>query len=179
MERWILRCEVLFRFCAMWLLVLSACLEGLAAQRKVIYGIDITARYKDLQSLEASVYISSVAAAYNLLQLSRCLARLSGNSKGSYRYLAWTSYLLDQIAVYIVFGVCSAALAQSVLVLTGVEAFLWLKWCGKFTRFCFQIGGALACGYVACVAMILVSVISAYNLFRLYSPKKFLLLKAS
>lgn len=88
-------------------------------------------------------------------------------------------YTFQQMVVYITFGTNSAAVEHSVLALYGMKEFQWMKWCNKFTRFCFQIGGALVCGYLACALMVLVTSISAFNLFRLYSPEKFLRLKST
>ncbi|CAK7337604.1 unnamed protein product, partial [Dovyalis caffra] len=72
------------------------------------------------------VYVDAVAAAYNLLQLSRCSlsAWSKGNFKGSYRYLAWVCCLLDQLVVYATFAsTLSEALEHSVLALTGQRSF--------------------------------------------------------
>jgi hypothetical protein len=48
------------------------------------------------------VYVDAVAAAYNLLQLCRCsVSALSqGNFKGSYRYLSWACFVLDQVHLF-------------------------------------------------------------------------------
>ncbi|KAL0453473.1 UNVERIFIED_CONTAM: CASP-like protein 2C1, partial [Sesamum latifolium] len=80
-------------------------------------------------------------------------------------------------ASYVVFAATTAGVQASALALTGEKSFQWMKLCNKYTRFCFQIGGALACGYIAAILMVITSSISAYALFRLYSPKHFLLLK--
>lgn len=85
-------------------------------------------------------------------------------------------YML-QAVVYITFAANTAAVAASVLAITGADNFAWMKLCNKYTRFCIQIGGALLCGYFASIFMAILSSISAFNLFRLYSPKQFLLLK--
>ncbi|CAB4262258.1 unnamed protein product [Prunus armeniaca] len=140
----------------------------------------IKATFRDLKALLVLVYVVSVAAGYNLLQLGKCSksAWYKENLKGSNIYVAWLCFLLDQVAVYVTFGANSAALEASVLAIKGAQDFQWMKLCNKYTRFCFQIGGALACGYVACILMAWISLISAFNLFRLYSPKKFLLLKS-
>ncbi|CAL5385363.1 unnamed protein product [Camellia sinensis] len=53
-----------------------------------------------------------------------------------------------------------------------------MKLCDKYTRFCIQIGGALLCGYAASLSLALISILSGFSLFRLYSPKRFFLLKA-
>ncbi|KAH9653975.1 CASP-like protein 2C1 [Citrus sinensis] len=154
--------EAFVRVCAALLLLLTACLVGLDTQSKYIFYVDRKITYKELHAL-GSVFVS----------------RYLGNSKGSYRYLAWVSYLLDQMVVYIAFGTNSAAVEHSVLALSGMKEFQWMKWCNKFTRFCFQIGGALVSGYAACALMVLATSISAFNLFRLYSSEKFLRLKST
>ncbi|OAY31916.1 CASP-like protein 2C1 [Manihot esculenta] len=170
------------RLCSILLLILAACLVGFDSQTKSIVYLEKKVSYKVLQAFPTLVYVDAVAAAYNLLQLISRISFLSeykGSFKSSYRYVYWCCYLVDQIAVYITFAASSAALEQSVLVLTGAEALYWMKWCNKFTRFCFQIGGALFCNYAACALMAFISSISAFNLFRLYSPKHFLVLKTT
>ncbi|KAK6235902.1 hypothetical protein SCA6_011239 [Theobroma cacao] len=95
-------------------------------------------------------------------------------TKKSFLYKSYSS-----AAVYVVFAGNFAAFEHALLVVTGEQNFQWMKWCNKYTRFCFQIGGSLLCGCVASLIMVFIASISAFNLFRLYSPKKFLLLKAT
>ncbi|XP_021277494.1 CASP-like protein XL3 [Herrania umbratica] len=181
MEFSIQKAEAFLRLCAILLLVLTACLVGFDSQTKVIFYVEKKASFKDLRALIGLVYITSLAAAYNLVQLS-CYSfstRCKGSSLQSYKYLAWLRYVLDQAAVYVVFAGNFAAFEHSLLVVTGEENFQWMKWCNKYTRFCFQIGGSLLCGFVASLIMVFIASISAFNLFRLFSPKKFLLLKAT
>lgn len=83
-----------------------------------------------------------------------------------------------QVAAYVVFGASTAALQESALAITGEKSFQWMKLCNRFTRFCFQIGGALVCGYIAVVLMAITASLSAFSLFRIYSPKQFLVPKA-
>uniref|UniRef100_A0A2P2QQT4 CASP-like protein n=1 Tax=Rhizophora mucronata TaxID=61149 RepID=A0A2P2QQT4_RHIMU len=175
------RIEASLRLCAILLLILSACLVGLDSQTKFMIYLRREVTYKSLKAFPVLVYVDSAAAAYNLLQLSRfSLSAFSkANYKGPYSYLAWGCYLLDQLAVYMTFGATTAATEHSILVVTGVEIFQWTAWCNKFTRFCLQIGGALLSGYLAFGVMVLLSFISAFNVFRLYSPKQFLRLKAT
>jgi len=94
-------------------------------------------------------------------------------------HVYYCSLSTKQLAAYTTFAAHSAALQHSVLGITGAKVFQWMKWCNRFTRFCFQIGGALTCGYIASVLMVMISFISAFNLFRLYSPKHFLRLKGT
>lgn len=65
-------------------------------QALLLYILAIVSFCFDIRAL---VYVASAAAGYNLLQLGRSVfvSRYLGNSKGSYRYLAWVSYLLDQV----------------------------------------------------------------------------------
>ncbi|KAF5954873.1 hypothetical protein HYC85_007729 [Camellia sinensis] len=80
--------------------------------------------------------------------------------------------------VYLVVATNSAALEASFLAITGASNLQWMKLCDKYTRFCIQIGGALLCGCAASLSLALISILSGYSLFRLYSPKRFFLLKA-
>ncbi|CAI9765738.1 unnamed protein product [Fraxinus pennsylvanica] len=84
---------------------------------------------------------------------------------------------LISAAVYTVFAANSAAVQASTFALIGESSLQWMKLCNRFTRFCTQIAGALLCGYVASIFMAVISAMSAYNLFRFYSSKQFLLLK--
>ncbi|TKY54587.1 CASP protein 2C1 [Spatholobus suberectus] len=174
------RGEVYLRVSAILVLVLTACLVAFDTQTKaVLFTIEKKATYKDLDALKILVYVTSAAAGYNLLQLCKHLTWSRRNFKGSYMYMAWICFLLDQIAVYIIFAANTATLGASVLAITGSQAFQWLKVCNKFTRFCIQIGGAHLCGYAASILMALISTISAYKVFRMYSPKWFLRLKST
>ncbi|KAI9191434.1 hypothetical protein LWI28_008488 [Acer negundo] len=162
---------------------LTACTLGLSTQSKLIFYIHRKITFRDLH-LECMVYVASLAAAYNLLQLSRCVFSTyysNGNLNKSNKYLSWVwiCYLLDQVVVYLTFATNSAAAANAILAVTGMKEFQWMKWCNRFTRLCFQVGGAIVCGYVACALMAFLTFIAAFNLFRLYSPQKFFSLKHS
>ncbi|KAK0572320.1 hypothetical protein LWI29_029749 [Acer saccharum] len=176
--------EAFLRLCATLVLGLTACTLGLSTQSKLIFYIHRKITFRDLHALECMVYVASLAAVYNLLQLSRCVFSTyysNGNLNKSNKYLSWVwiCYLLDQVVVYLTLATNSAAVEHSILAITGMKEFQWMKWCNRFTRFCFQVGGAIVCGYVACALMASLTFISAFNLFRLYSPQKFLRLKHS
>ncbi|CAJ1941884.1 unnamed protein product [Sphenostylis stenocarpa] len=173
------RGEVYLRVSAILVLVLTACLVAFDTQTKVVFlSIEKKATYSDLDALKILVYVTSAAAAYNLLQLCKHTTCSRGNFRGSYMCMAWISLFLDQIAVYITFATNTASAGASMIAVTGSEAFQWLKVCDKFTRFCIQIGAAFLCGYIASILMALISTISAYKVFRMYSPKWFLRLKS-
>ncbi|KAJ8750788.1 hypothetical protein K2173_015969 [Erythroxylum novogranatense] len=171
--------EAFLRLCSILLLVLTACLVGLDSQKKFIFYLEREVKYKYLKALIALVYVDSAVAVYNLLQLGKFLSfdPSKGNFKGSYLFVAWSCCLLDQLAVYVTFATATAALEHSVLVLQGAKVFQWMTWCSKFTGFCTQIGIGLFCGYAATILLAFISFISAFNLFRLYSPERFLLQK--
>uniref|UniRef100_A0A5B7AU82 CASP-like protein n=2 Tax=Davidia involucrata TaxID=16924 RepID=A0A5B7AU82_DAVIN len=180
-EMEIVKKEAFLRLFAILLLVLTACLVGFDTQTKVIFAsITRKATFRDLNAFLVLVCIDSLAAGYNLLQVVRCYLsfRFKGDLMGSYKNLAWVCFLSDQAVVYTVFAANSAALEASVLAVSGAKGFQWMKLCNRYTRFCIQIGGALLCGYGASLFMAVISSISAYTLFRLYSPKQFLLLKS-
>ena len=86
-------------------------------------------------------------------------------------------FVFKQLAAYITFAANSAASEAALLAVTGANELQWMKLCNRFTRFCIQIGGALICGFLSSLLMAVISSISAFNLFRLYSPKRFLLFK--
>ncbi|XP_054807373.1 CASP-like protein 2C1 [Prosopis cineraria] len=175
------RGEICLRLSAILVLVLTACLVAFDSQTKVILYITKKATYNDLEALKILVYVTSAAAVYNLLQI--CKHFVSGYSGGKYNgyllYLAWLCFLLDQVGVYLTFGTNTAAAEAAAIALDGAKAMMWMKVCDKYRRFCVQIGVALLCGYVACIVMTVISCVSAYNLFRLYSSSSFLRLKAT
>ncbi|KAI6682560.1 hypothetical protein NL676_036441 [Syzygium grande] len=182
MGYWAAKIEALLRVCAILLLVLTACLVAMDAQTKlIVYTYAKKATFRDLNALPVLVYIDGVVAGYNLLQLSRCSVSACYKREIQsplLKNLSWVHFLLDQVAVYIVFATTAASTQASLLAVTGSKAMQWMKLCNRYTRFCFQIGGALLCGYAACIVLALTSFLSAYNLFRLYSPTKFLQLKS-
>ncbi|KAL5699235.1 hypothetical protein ACHQM5_030168 [Ranunculus cassubicifolius] len=169
--------HLLLRLSSVILCVSTALIVGLDQQTKPILAtIERKATAKDLKALWDLMIIESVAACYNLLQLSLALnIRVGGQNHVK---LAWICFFLDQVVVYVSFGATSAAAQASVIAVTGVTSFQWMKLCKIYTRFCVQIGIGLACGYGASLLMALVSSVSAFNLFRFYSSTEFLVLKS-
>ncbi|CBI17818.3 unnamed protein product, partial [Vitis vinifera] len=151
------RAEAFLRLFAILVLVLTACLLGFDTQTKLLFStIKKTATFRDLGALQVVVYVDSVAAGYNLLQLGRGFisAKLKGKLINvSYVTLPWVCFLLDQAAVYTVFSANTAALQASIIAVTGESSLQWMKVCNRYTRFCIQVGGALLSGYLASLLM--------------------------
>ncbi|KAK2358805.1 hypothetical protein P8452_77829 [Trifolium repens] len=182
MELGLAKWEVFLRVIAILFLVSTACLVAFDTQTKVVFlMISKKATYKDLDALKILVYVTSAAAGYNMLQLCKhtfsALPTISNFKASYYMYIAWITFLLDQITTYLTFATNTAAFQASIFALIGSDAFQWMKICNKFTRFCDQIAGALLCGYIAPLLMAMISTISAYKVFRMYSSKRFMRLK--
>ncbi|KAJ4950114.1 hypothetical protein NE237_026946 [Protea cynaroides] len=180
METGILKAEGSLRLFVLLLLLLTACLVRLDSQTKVILlSFQRKATYNDMKALVIFVVVEFAAAGYHLLQLSKCIIFVSvgGKRTGSYTNLAWVSFLLDQMVTYISFGALTAATQASALAATGQNNFEWTKLCDRYTRFCYQIGGAIFCGLLSVIIMAVITSISALTLFRFYSWKHFLILK--
>ncbi|CAN1326519.1 CASP-like protein 2C1, partial [Linum perenne] len=172
-------------------LVAAACLVGFDSETEFVLFAEKRVTYKDLNSLTALVYVDIAAAAYNLTRLvvmlvmRRCRSEpsKSNGETASFSMVvvsSWVGFILDQqVGVYVTFAATLAALQHSTLVITGENELQWLKWCNKFTRFCVQIGGGLFASFVASILMSFMSFVSAFHLFSLYSPNRFLLLKSS
>ncbi|KEH15650.1 putative casparian strip membrane protein [Medicago truncatula] len=174
--------EVLLRVSAILFLVSTACIVAFDTETKVvILMIKKKATYKDLDALKILLYVTSAAAGYNMLQLCKhsfsACSTIRNFNDSYYMHMAWISFLLDQIVVYLTFATNTSAFEACLFALTGSEAFQWMKVCNKFTRFCYQIGGAILCCYIASILMAMISTISAYKVLRMYSPKRFLRLK--
>nr|CAN64184.1 hypothetical protein VITISV_022648 [Vitis vinifera] len=125
------RAEAFLRLFAILVLVLTACLLGFDTQTKLLFStIKKTATFRDLGALQVVVYVDSVAAGYNLLQLGRGFisAKLKGKLINvSYVTLPWVCFLLDQAAVYTVFSANTAALQASIIAVTGESSLQWMK----------------------------------------------------
>ncbi|XP_060171552.1 CASP-like protein 2C1 isoform X1 [Lycium barbarum] len=175
----IVRKEFFLRLFATVFLVLTAVLVGFDTQTKVLFYVHRKATFKYLNVLSVLVWIDVAVACYNVLQLLRCffISTSRGDAKQSSYKNCWLFFFLDQVVVYTVFAVNTAAIQASAVALFGVKSLQWMKLCNKFPKFCIQIASALILGYVAVLLLAVVSSISAYQLFRLYSPKHFLKLK--
>ncbi|KAK1414058.1 hypothetical protein QVD17_29796 [Tagetes erecta] len=177
-----MKIETFLRVCVTLVLLTTACLVRFDSQTSLIFtSYSKTATFRDMNDLFVLVFLDIAAAGYNiiLLVIRRLLSsRLKPDMRGSYKHLAWFTFLFDQAVAYLILASNSAGLVASIYAITGDKHHLfWMKLCNKFNRFCIQVGGALLCGYVAFLLMVAISLLSGYGLFRHYSPKTFLVLK--
>lgn len=155
----------------------SALLLGLSAQTKTVLFVRKKAVPKDVEALWVLIVAAAVAAGYHAARLlkrlysgGRFAGGEDGGSRSCTRAVAWACFLLDKGCAYVVFASAVAALQACFVALTGVEPLQWSRLCNIYTRFCVQGAFGMVCGLAAAVGMAVLSVFSARDLFRLYSP---------
>ncbi|KAL5204477.1 hypothetical protein ABZP36_009348 [Zizania latifolia] len=80
----------------------------------------------------------------------------------------WRLWMWMQGVAYLTFATTVASVQACMVALEGVQALQWNKLCNIYTRFCQQVSGSLACGMLAAVGAVVLSAVSARNLFRHY-----------
>ncbi|KAM3228214.1 hypothetical protein ACQJBY_059728 [Aegilops geniculata] len=169
------RAESLLRGACAAAAAASALLLGLSAQTKTVLFVRKKAVPKDVEALWVLIVAAAVAAGYHAARLLKRLCsggRYAGgeDSRGCARAVAWACFLLDKGCAYVVFASAVAALQACFVALTGVEPLQWSRLCNIYTRFCVQGAFGMVSGLAAAVGMALLSIFSARDLFRLYSP---------
>jgi uncharacterized protein (TIGR01569 family) len=77
-----------------------------------------------------------------------------------------------QVMAYFTISAVAVAMEAAMIGKYGSQQFQWMKTCHLYKRFCAQAGGAVACAVAASLNMVGVSLVSAFNLFRLYGSGK-------
>ncbi|KAJ4866498.1 CASP-like protein 2B1 [Raphanus sativus] len=160
--------ELLLRCSATLLALLALILIVTNTQVKQIFTIEKRAKYTDMKALVFLVVANGIAAAYSLLQSVRCVV---GSMKGSVlldKSLAWAIFLGDQAMAYISVAAIAASAESGLIGIRGEEKLQWMKLCNMFGKFCNRSAGGTATALLASVALVFVSCISAFSLFRLY-----------
>ncbi|CAI9756674.1 unnamed protein product [Fraxinus pennsylvanica] len=121
---------------------------------KEIFSIQKKARFTDMKAFVFLVIANGLAAAYSLVQVLRCVLSMIRGSVLFNKPLAWVIFSGDQIMAYLTLAAVAAA-AQSAI-------------CNMYEKFCNQIGEGIAGALVVSIAMVVLSAISAFSLFRLY-----------
>ena len=73
---------------------------------------------------------------------------------------------------YVTVAALAAAAQSSVFAKLGQPELQWMKTCNMYEKFCNQVGEGIASTLFVCLSTVLVSCISAFNLFRLYGGNK-------
>lgn len=123
------------------------------------------ADYSDMKAIVVSVITLGIVALHSAVQSLRCLCSVSSTSIPPSSVLAWTIFLLDQSMTYLILS-SSAASAQSAWFSEqGSDGFKWQKVCYLYMKFCKQIGTGIIGSFVAFMALLFTSIISAFILF--------------
>lgn len=77
-----------------------------------------------------------------------------------------------QIMAYLTLAAVAAAAQSAVFGKYGQTELQWMKICNMYEKFCNQIGEGIAGAVVVSIAMVVLSAISAFGLFRLYGHNK-------
>uniref|UniRef100_A0A1J3E5M5 CASP-like protein n=1 Tax=Noccaea caerulescens TaxID=107243 RepID=A0A1J3E5M5_NOCCA len=160
--------ELLLRCSVSVLALLALILVVTDTQVKMIFTIEKRAKYTDMKALVFLVVANGIAAVYSLLQSVRCVV---GTVKGSVLFskpLAWAIFSGDQAMAYMSVAAIAAAAESGLIAKEGEEELQWMKVCNMYGKFCNRAGEGVASALFASVAMVLVSCISAFSLFRLY-----------
>ncbi|VVA93428.1 unnamed protein product [Arabis nemorensis] len=164
--------ELLLRCSISCLSLLALLLVVTDTQVKQIFTIEKKAKYTDMKALVFLVAANGIAAVYSLLQSVRCVV---GSVKGSVLFskpLAWAIFSGDQAIAYLSVAAIAAAAESGVFAMEGEDDLQWMKLCNMYGKFCNQMAVGVASALFAAVAMVFVSCISAFSLFRLYGANK-------
>ncbi|CAL4913074.1 unnamed protein product [Urochloa decumbens] len=172
MERRVRAAELFLRCAACGLAVLAAALLGADRQTRVIFTIQKEARFTDMQSLVFLVIANGMAACYSLLQGARCMVSILTGGVLISRPMAWAIFSCDQVMAYFTISAVAVAMEAAMIGKYGNMQFQWMKTCHLYKRFCAQAGGAVACAVAVSLNMVCISLLSAFNLFRLYGSGK-------
>ncbi|CAM8889497.1 unnamed protein product [Rhodiola kirilowii] len=164
--------ELVLRCAICGLAILSALLLTTAHQVKEVFMVEKSAKYNQVKALTFLVTANGIAAAYSLLQASRCIFSMVKGHVLFSKPLAWLIFSGDQLVAYLMLSATAAAGQAAVLAKFGQTELQWLKVCDVFGKFCNQIGEGIASGLLVSFGMAALSAISAFSLFRLYGGKK-------
>ncbi|KAL1194682.1 CASP-like protein 2B1 [Cardamine amara subsp. amara] len=164
--------ELLLRCSISVLALLSLILIVTDTQVKTIFTIEKRAKYTDMKALVFLVAATGIASVYSLLQSVRCLV---GTMKGSVLFskpLAWAIFSGDQAMAYLNVAAIAAAAESGLIAREGEEELQWMKVCDMYGKYCNQMAIGVVIAVFASIAMVFVSCISAFSLFRLYGSNK-------
>ncbi|CAL9148642.1 CASP-like protein 2B1 [Musa acuminata AAA Group] len=160
--------EVVLRCAICGLGVLAAALIGSATQVREFFSVEKKARFTDMKALVFLVVANGIAAGYSLVQGVRCVVSIIKGGVLLKKALAWAIFSCDQALAYAASAAIAAAAEAAELGQSGQAELQWMKLCNLYGKFCTQVGEGIASAFLACVCLVIVSSMSAFNLFRLY-----------
>ncbi|CAD5191528.1 CASP-like protein 2B1 [Musa acuminata AAA Group] len=164
--------EVVLRCAICGLGVLAAALIGSATQVREFFSVEKKARFTDMKALVFLVVANGIAAGYSLVQGVRCVVSIIKGGVLLKKALAWAIFSCDQALAYVASAAIAAAAEAAELGQSGQAELQWMKLCNLYGKFCTQVGEGIASAFLACLCLVIVSSMSAFNLFRLYGRTK-------
>ncbi|KAJ8770569.1 hypothetical protein K2173_018060 [Erythroxylum novogranatense] len=150
-----------------------AILVGTDTQVREIFTIQKKAKFTDMKALVFLVIANGIAAVYSLAQAVRCVVGMVRGSVLFSKPLPWIIFSGDQLIAYLTVAAVAAAAQSAVLAKFGQPELQWLKVCDLYGKFCNQVAGGIASAVLASLGTVVLSCVSAFSLFRLYSGDKF------
>lgn len=164
--------EVVLRCVVCGLAVLAAVRIGTDTQVKEIFTIRKEANFTQMKALVFLVVTNGIASAYSLLQVLRCIASMIRGNVLFNKPLAWAIFSGDQVMAYLTVAAVAAAAQSAIFAKLGQTELQWMKVCDIYGKFCNQVGEGVASSLIVSISTVVLSAISAFNLFRLYGHNK-------
>ncbi|KAL2641914.1 hypothetical protein R1flu_009501 [Riccia fluitans] len=124
--------------------------------------ISKTAKYSSVVAIVAFVYTNAAVAGYSLLQAAFTLMT---KSLPTSKLQLWSTFVLDQLVVYVLLGVVGAATEVAYVAEQGEDKILWASQCENYTRFCSQVGASVIFCFMGILTLAAIAAISAKQLF--------------
>lgn len=164
--------ELVLRFLICGLGLAAALLVATDTQVKEIFTVKKKAKFTDMKALVFLVMANGIAAAYSLGQAVRCVVSMIRGNVLFSKPLAWIIFSADQVVAYVAVAAVGAAAQSAAFAKLGQSELQWMKICDMYDKFCNQVGEGIASAALVSVSTVLLSAISAFNLFRLYGGNK-------
>ncbi|XP_010917254.1 CASP-like protein 2B1 [Elaeis guineensis] len=164
--------EVALRCVVCGLAVLVAALVGTDTQVKKIVFVERKAKFTDMKASVFLVIFNGIAACYSLIQGLRCVVTLIRGNVLLNKPVAWLIFSCDQVMAYVSVAAVAATTQSGLLAEFGQPELQWMKLCDMYRGFCIKAGCGLMIAFVVTCCILILSCISAFNLFRLYGNNK-------
>ncbi|ONI09750.1 hypothetical protein PRUPE_4G007000 [Prunus persica] len=164
--------ELVLRCVICGLGVIAAALVGTDTQVKEIFTIQKKAKFTDMKALVFLVIAHGIIAAYSLVQVLRCVVSMVRGNVLFSKPIAWIIFSGDQVMAYVSVAAVGAAAQSAVFAKLGQSELQWMKICNMYDKFCNQVGEGIASALLVSLSTVVLSCISAFNLFRLYGGNK-------